>query len=93
MREVPEDMDNVNVYKEPPEDRVKFYYDCFVNIPQRTETKVQNGDALTVDKDTKSPHPAENTMKSKEVWHKRQLWSIVIAFDILLLAIVFYIYS
>jgi hypothetical protein len=92
VRDVPDNLDAVDVYNELPEDRVKFYYDCFVTVPQRIEKQNES----IVEQKVKQSPPSINQsapILPKGKWNDSQFWPMIIAFDILLVAIVIYIYS
>lgn len=93
LSEVPDNLDSIDIYKEPNEDRVKFYYDCFVNVPLRspTEAKQQNGDVPT--QNVKQNPPIKQDLFLKQRWKAQNFWPLVVLFDILLVLIVVYIYS
>lgn len=88
LREVPDDLDDVEPYNEPAEDRVKFFYDCYVNVPQQ---KVENKVTSLIEQ---TPKQSSSVVpKDNQKWSDQQFWPIIIVFDILLVLIVIYIYS
>jgi hypothetical protein len=91
LRDVPENLDLVDIYNEAAEDRVKFYYDCFVNVPRRNsdEKKINNQQSIK----QSSPKEILTAAKSIQKWKDHQIWPMIILFDIFLIAIVIYIYS
>jgi hypothetical protein len=85
---MPDDLDTINVYDEPVEDRVKFFYDCFVNSNQTNGTVTSTREIKRSASDKKIP-----LSKETRKWYEHQMWPFIIAFDVILLAIVIYIYS
>jgi hypothetical protein len=92
---VPDDLDKIDIYREPAEDRVKFFYDCFVNVPLRkpSVSKEKNGDALSQNAKQTPVIEQDLLLKYNQNWKDQKFWPIVILFDVLLALIVLYIYS